>query len=121
MEERGRDFICLIDTFFFAAHAGGCRVFFFERDAGSLREHPRGFGEREILVTLHEFDNVARFAATETFEETAIGMHVERRRFLTVKRAESHEIVSALLQLHVRADERTDIGFREYFADGSLV
>ena len=53
------------------------------------REQARGVGKRQVLELLDEPDRVAALAAAEALVEAAIGMHVERRRLLTVERAQA--------------------------------
>ena len=96
-------------------------IFFFELDAGTAREHARGLGEGQILELLHELDDVAARTAAEAFETAAVGMDVKRGRLLPVEMAEAHETVAAFTQLHICADESTDSGANEDFADGGLV
>ena len=73
------------------------------------REHANRVDESDVLRLLQKRMASPPVAAAETLEETAIGMHVERRRLLGVKRAEPDEIVAALAQA-----ERTSRSIRQY-------
>jgi hypothetical protein len=96
MEPARRDVVGVIDRLFLAADARGRGVLGFECDPGALGEHAHRVDEIHVVVQLHETDHVACGVAAETLEEAAIGMHVERRRFLAVKRTQADEIVTAL-------------------------
>jgi hypothetical protein len=115
------DFVRGVDLLLFAAHASRRGRLRFDLDPGPPREEPHGFGEREILESRDEGNHVAARAATEAFEEAAIGVDVKRRRLLAMKRAQAHEVVAAFGQLYVRSDEGTDIGAREDLAAGGLI
>ena len=116
MEECDGQLVRGIDLLFFAADARGLRALVFHFDAGTFREHAQRIGKREPFEFHYERDHVAALLAAEALEESAIGMHVERRRLLTVKRAEPHEVAATLAERDVPADESADVGPRENFA-----
>ena len=90
--------VCVVDRFFFAAHARLRRIFGLEFDPGALRQHAHRIDEVDVVVQLHEPDHVAGRVAAEALEEPAVGVDVKRRGLLAVKRAQSDQIVAALAQ-----------------------
>ena len=48
-------------------------------------------------------------------------MNVERRRLFKVKRAQTNEVVAALVQRHVRPDEARDVDASVDFPNNALV
>ncbi len=120
LKKRSRQLVCGVDLLFFSANPGRFGRLVGERYRGPSREHARGFGERHVFEKLHELDRVAALTAAEALEEAAIGVNVERRRVLGVKRTESDEVVAALAQLHVRPDQLADVRPGENFANRRL-
>jgi hypothetical protein len=77
-------------------------------DAGAVGKFPHRVAELEALDALHEFDRVARLVTAEAIVEAALGVDVEARRLLFVKRAHANVASAALLQPDGLADQLYD-------------
>src|SRR4030095_11175145 len=91
-----------------------------QRDANLLRQHPHRVLEADLLVQLQEFDDVAADAATEAVEEALVGMDVERRRLLGMKRAVPLIRRPGPLQGYVLLHDRQDVRLRAKVIDELL-
>src|SRR5277367_5790918 len=82
-----------------------------------FRERPDRLRKGEPLDARDEIENAAADAASEAMEESALGIHRERWRFLIVKRTQADEVAPRATKAHVRADNLDDIGARTNFLD----
>ena len=76
------------------------------REPGQIRDRVREF---EALGLPDERDRVPLRAAAEAVIETLVGMHVERRAFFGVERAQALPGAAGLLERGHRADELDEI------------
>ena len=68
-----------------------------------------GLGEAEILDQPNELDDIPSDLTAEAFENLLTRTHVEGRRLLVVKRAESDLVLAAFLQTHIAAYNILDV------------
>ena len=80
--------------------------FVFNRNPEALAERLHGFGEIQLLRFTDERDDVAALPAAEAVVVALVGIDIERRSFLVVKRAQSLEARPARLAQghHARND-----------------
>ncbi len=78
-------------------------------NAALFRDHLHRFRERALLHLHHETENVSTLAAAEAMKNLFHRMHREGRRLFSMKRAQSGEILPALLQAHVFADHANNV------------
>jgi len=85
-------------------------VLLLDHDPGPLRERPHGLGEREPVRLHEEVDGAAGLFAAEAVEEPAVGVHVEARGLLLVKRAQPYPRAPAALQgRHALGDDGDEV------------
>src|SRR5262249_6448552 len=88
-----------------------------DRDAGALREEPRGLEELDPLAHHHELERVAARAAAEAVEELLRLVDVEGRGLLVVERAEAAVLAAGFLEGDRLGDEGDDVDGRPDLAD----
>ena len=91
-----------------------------QRDAELLREHPHRVLEADLLVQLEELEDVAADAAAEAVEEPLVGIDVERRRLLGVKRTAALVRRARALQRHVLLHDLHDVRLQAEVVDELL-
>src|SRR4051812_2283014 len=77
-------------------------------DAGLRREHPEGVREGRAVALHHEREHITTQAAAEALPRVPGRGDRERRRLLTMERAQPLEGRPGLLQLHRLADHVDD-------------
>ena len=97
-----------------------CLVGLGQRHAELLRQHPHRVLEADLLVQLEELEHVAADAAAEAVEEPLVGIDVERRRLLGVKRAEALVGRARPLQRHVLLHDLHDVRLQAEVVDELL-
>ncbi len=102
LDQRGA---LLVFFAFFGRALSGLR----DCDAAFLRDDPNRFRERALFHFHDEFEDVAADTAAEAVVNLFGGMHSERRRLFRVERAQAREILAALFQAHVFADNADDV------------
>src|SRR5688572_12221780 len=76
----------------------------FERDPGAFREAFDSLGKTEVLVFLHEGEDVATLLAPKAVKNLTLRIHVKTGRLLLVKGAECHKAHAGTLEREVGAD-----------------
>ncbi len=66
-------------------------------------------GKRTLVQFHHKFENVAAHTATKAVINLPNRMHIERRRFFLVKRAQAGKTLAAFLQADVLADHADNV------------
>ena len=79
------------------------------RDPAFLGDDANRFRKRTLFHFHDEFEHVAADPAPETMVNLLGRMHCERRRLFRVERAETREILPALLKAHVFADHTDNV------------
>jgi len=88
-----------------------------ERNFRPVRQPAHRLREVNVLVFLDEGEHVAALMTAEAMEDLAMGVDVEARRLLLVKRAERDEVGSGSLERQVRPDHIHDVaGSADLFA-----
>ena len=80
-----------------------------QRHAEPLRQQPDRVLESDLLVKLEELEHVSANATAVAIEEALVAVHLERRRLLRVKRAESLVVGPGLFQRDVVLNHRDDV------------
>ncbi len=89
-------------------------------NAEAIREDPQRFAEADFLLELDVLEDVAANTTAEAVEEPLLLVDAERRRLLSVKRAEALVLRPCLAQRHGVRDDGDNVGRRTNFVDEGL-
>ena len=76
------------------------------------------FRETDALLLHQKAEDIAAFAATKAIIHVFLGSYRKRRRFLGMKRAQSHPVLPRLLERHELTDDIDDAAGIANFVDG---
>src|SRR5690348_481221 len=95
----------LIFAAFFGRTLAGLRY----RNAALLRDGANSLRKGQLVHFHHEFENVAACAAAEAVIDLLHGMDGERRSLFLMERAQTGEVLAALFEADVFADDADDV------------
>src|SRR5580704_9910837 len=79
-------------------------VFRLQRDFGPVGEPPHSVGKINVLILLDEGENVTPLMAAETVKNLPMGIYIETRRLLLMKRTQRDKICSGALERQIGAN-----------------
>src|SRR5262249_15964360 len=91
-----------------------------DRDAELLGEHAHRVLEANLFMQLQELEDIAANAAPEAVKKSLLGIDMERRCLLPMKRTQSLVRPPRSLQRHVLLDDRQDVRLKAQVIDKGL-